>query len=127
MANGQESQSPNQLDKERIATYCAGLGPDSRWPSPCATIVGNQDKSSGKSWMRFRIGAGQRFDRKPQAGKKSVWGQWIPNRAVALGAPVVRWSSPRNLDPKGKRTIEWQGDIATMADDLGADLDQLLA
>ena len=39
----------NQPDNGRIATYRAGLGPNSWWDALCATIVGNQGVPSGES------------------------------------------------------------------------------
>ncbi len=54
MTIGQGFPSPNQLDKGRIATYRAGLGPYSRCDALCATIVGNRGESSGESRFTSR-------------------------------------------------------------------------
>jgi hypothetical protein len=41
MANGRESQSPNQMEKERTTAYRASAEPDSRLDAHYATNVGN--------------------------------------------------------------------------------------
>jgi hypothetical protein len=52
MTIGQGFASPDQLDKGRIATYRAGLGPGSCWDAIGATIVGNRGEPSGESRLR---------------------------------------------------------------------------
>ncbi len=52
MANGQESQSPNQPDKGRSAIYRTSLGPDSCRYALCATVVGSRGETSGESQLR---------------------------------------------------------------------------
>ncbi len=52
MANGQESQSPTQPDKWRIAIYPASLGPVLWWDALRATIVGNWEEPSGESRLK---------------------------------------------------------------------------
>ncbi len=57
MANGQESQSPNQPDKGRIVTYRAGLEADSWWDAHYATIVGNAEELSGNPGSHTSAGS----------------------------------------------------------------------
>ena len=43
MTTGHGFPQQYQPDKRRIATYRAGLGPDLRWDTHCASIAGNQE------------------------------------------------------------------------------------
>ena len=57
-------------------------------------IVGNQDESFVKSWMRLPIGVGQSIGQILRVGNQSRCGQWVSNRTLGLGPPVVCWWPP---------------------------------
>ena len=54
MANGQESQSPNQPDQERTTAYRDSSGPESCSDVNCATIFGDWEEPSGESRLKRR-------------------------------------------------------------------------
>ncbi len=49
MANGQESQSPNQPDQERTTAYRDSSVPESRSGAHYATVVGDWEEPCGDS------------------------------------------------------------------------------
>ncbi len=53
MANGQESQSPNQPDQERTTAYRDSSGPNSRSDAHCASIVGDWEEPSWEFLVNF--------------------------------------------------------------------------
>ncbi|MFQ5985000.1 MAG: SOS response-associated peptidase family protein, partial [Alphaproteobacteria bacterium] len=73
MTIGRGFPPPNQLDKRRIATYLAGLGPDLRWDALRAPIVGNRSEPSGESRLIPQVHppAGYMAEEPPPVGGES--------------------------------------------------------